>query len=278
MVSRFLATLSVMLRLLLGMERTTMHASRLWTLAFLMAWCAPSSAQDRRALHYEKRVAAFKAQNKTLAPDKRHVVLVGDSLTERWLWKGRTNRYLPNLVRSVLNRGITADRVGPPRGVLSRMDASIFDTKPSHVVLLVGVNQVKAEGGVPRAARDYEEIVSRVRKRLPDVELIAVSTPPTRDNYAAYQEDIVAYNAKVKEIAKRHGARFLDLHALLEDAEGKLKKEVSADGIHFNDAGYAIFGKALQAMIKLEPTPEKTPASRKTPAPTPGTKGEDGKR
>jgi len=147
------------------------------------------------------------------------------------------------------------------------MDASVFDTQPSHVVLLVGVNQIGSSGsGIARAARDYEEIVRRVRSRLPDVKLIAVSTPPTRGRYANFQDAIRRYNARVKAIAERHGAEFLDLHALLKDSRGELKSEVSSDGLHFNSAGYAIYGRALERMIRDGATPAASP----TPAATPG--------
>lgn len=225
-----------------------------------------ASAQDRWVRHFNQRVAAFQAQNATLPADKEHVVLVGDSLTEGWESSGRTSRYLPNLARRVLNRGISSDRVGPPRGVLSRMGPSVFDTQPSHVVLLVGVNQIGSDGsGLARAARDYEEIVRRIRTRLPRVKLIAVSTPPTRGRYTAFQGPIQRYNARVKAIAERHGASFLDLHALLKDSRGELKAEVSSDGLHFNSAGYAIYGRALEAAIRSDAAPASRPSASPTP-------------
>lgn len=235
----------------------------------LVACAGVAQGQDRWVRHYNERVAAFEAQNRSLPSGKEHVVLVGDSLTEGWERSGRTTRYLPNLASRVLNRGISSDRVGPPRGVLSRMNASVFDTRPSHVVLLVGVNQIGSSGsGIARAAMHYEEIVRQIRARLPEVKLIAVSTPPTRGRYANFQGAIQRYNAKVKEIAERHGAEFLDLHALLKDSRGELKSEVSSDGLHFNSAGYAIYGRALERMIRGA-APSPSPAPSPAPSPTP---------
>jgi lysophospholipase L1-like esterase len=248
-----------------------MRVDRVWILGAVFALAGVAQAQDRWVRHFNQRVAAFEAQNRTLPTGKEHVVLVGDSLTEGWERSGRTSRYLPQLAGRVLNRGISSDRVGPPRGVLSRMAASILDTQPSHVVLLVGVNQIGSGGsGIARAARDYEEIVRRVRSRLPQVKLIAVSTPPTRGRYANFQAAIRRYNAKVKEIAKRHGAEFLDLHALLKDSRGELKREVSSDGLHFNSAGYAIYGRALERLIRSGAGPA-APATPTPATPTPAT-------
>ncbi len=242
---------------------------RVLALGLMLSLGAPigvAQAQDRWTRHFNQRVAAFRAQNATLPRGREHVVLVGDSLTEGWESGGRTSRYLPNLSGRVLNRGISSDRVGPPRGVLSRMDASVFDTQPSHVVLLVGVNQIGSDGsGIARAARDYEEIVRAIRARLPDVQLIAVSTPPTRGRYSNFQEPIRRYNAQVRAIAERHGASFLDLHALLKDSSGELRQEVSSDGLHFNSAGYAIYGRALEAQIRGGAAPTSRPSASPTP-------------
>lgn len=34
---------------------------------------------------------------------------------------------------------------------------------------------------------------------------------------------------------------YIDLHRLVTDSEGKLKAECTPDGLHLNDAGYAIW-------------------------------------
>ncbi|MCA8923407.1 MAG: peptidoglycan-binding protein [Planctomycetes bacterium] len=216
----------------------------------LLLLCAAADAQTDWVAYYHRRVAQFERENRQLAPTKKHVVLVGDSLTEGWARSGRTASYLPRIAERVLNRGIGSDRVGPPRGVLSRMDASIFDTQPSHVVLLVGVNQIGSSGsGIPRAVRDYESIVRQVRARLPDVPLIAVSTPPVRWPHADFKQPVLRYNAELARIAQAHGAQFLDLHALLVDDHGWLRWDASADGLHLTDKGYRIYGQALEALI-----------------------------
>src|SRR6476619_4754832 len=92
-------------------------------------------APDWRALfqmHYANRVQAFREQNLQL----RYVVLVGDSITEGF----EVAKYFPG--RRVLNRGIGADVIGnalpesDKRGVLKRLDESIFNCAATDVFLL----------------------------------------------------------------------------------------------------------------------------------------------
>ena len=227
----------------------------------LVLLCAASAlAQDRFIRHYHERVALFERENRGLSRDD-HVVLVGDSLTEGWKHSRRVERYLPSLAPRVLNRGISADRVGAPRGVLSRMGPSIFDTRPAAVVLLVGVNQIHRDGsGIPGAARHYEEIVRQVRARLPRVRLLCVTTPPARGRYDGFTTPIRTYNRLVAEIAARHGAELLDLHRLFRDSSGRLRQELSSDGLHFNSEGYRIYGAALERHLASPAQPATPPA------------------
>ena len=56
---------------------------RLWlTLALLT--CAQQVVAQDWVQHYHDRVRAFTNENRTLDPNQRYVVLVGDSLTEGW--------------------------------------------------------------------------------------------------------------------------------------------------------------------------------------------------
>ena len=219
--------------------------------ALLVLLAAPALAQPTdRAAHYRRRVEQFQAENRQLPAGKRHVVLVGDSLTEGWTAQ-RVRRYLPDLADKVLNRGIASDGVGvSARGVSRRLDASVFDTQPERVVLLIGVNDVGRDGsGVAPCARRYREVVKEIRRRLPDVPLHLVTLAPARGGYRALNPHIRALNAHIAQIAREEGASLIDLHAALADAQGELPAALSSDGLHWTDAGYERVGRALQEGI-----------------------------
>src|SRR5688572_29533613 len=84
-------------------------------------------------IHWQNRVKAFKEQNLAL----QNVILLGDSITEGF----EIAKYLPG--RRILNRGIGADMIGnnmpadDPRGVLQRLDESVFDCAAKDVFILI---------------------------------------------------------------------------------------------------------------------------------------------
>lgn len=221
------------------MTRTT-----LLTLLSGLGLATVAVAQD----HYTKRVERFRAENAQLEPGKRHVVLVGDSLTEAWEAGRRIERFLPGLADRVLGRGIGGDGT---RGLERRLAESIFDTNPGHLVLCLGVNDVGRDGsGVAGSAAKYATIVRTVRERLPDVPLALVTLAPARGRYAELNPHIVAYNVHVRRTAEETGCALIDLHALLVDEQGELPEtHATPDGLHWTDAVYEVLGREVERVV-----------------------------
>ena len=62
---------------------------------------------------------------------------------------------------------------------------------------------------------------------------------------------ILALNLWMKDYASKNGFVYLDYYAALIDDAGLFKKELTYDGLHPNDAGYAVMGPlAEQAIAK----------------------------
>src|SRR5688572_14422883 len=111
-------------------------------------------------LHWQNRVKAFKEQNETL----KNVVLLGDSITEGF----EVAKYFPG--RRILNRGIGADVIGnamsadDPRGVLQRLDESVFDCAATDVFILIGINDLNTGRNVDTMEGGYRELLKRLRE------------------------------------------------------------------------------------------------------------------
>jgi lysophospholipase L1-like esterase len=212
----------------------------------LLALAAVAAADTPRE-HFDKRMALFAEQQATLDPAKRHVVLVGDSLTEAWEQGDRIARFLPALADRVLDRGIGADTT---TGLLRRLDASIYALHPSHVVLCMGVNDLAGEADVAPAASRYERIVKEVRGKLPDVPLIVVTVAPARGRFAPRNPLIVALDAHLRRIAQENGCPVIDLYALVADAKGELPgSHATPDGLHWTDVVYELLGKKIVELV-----------------------------
>jgi lysophospholipase L1-like esterase len=216
------------------------------------------------AKHYYRRVEQFERENR----ESRKIVLVGSSHIEGF----RQERLLPG--RKIVNRGISSDRIGiGERGVLHRLDSSVFDCNPGIVFLENGVNDLGElwRHGTPsldEIEACYRKVVRQIRERRPDVKLVIVGLFPTRDRFAGLGPLIVQFNARLEKIAADFNCPFMDVHAPFADEQGLLRRDLSRDGLHLNDAGYErwadMIDKALTQHGADRPTPTGSPASRPT--------------
>jgi lysophospholipase L1-like esterase len=196
-------------------------------------------------MHYGNRVKAFKDQNQQL----QYVVLLGDSITEGF----EVAKYLPG--RRVLNRGIGADVIGnampkdDPRGVLKRLDESVFDCAATDVFLMIGINDL-GSGRTPEVMEQgYREILQRIKKRTPAVRVHVQSVLPTRGNYAKHNANVLDFNQRLQKLAKEFEYDYVDVHKLMLDDKGELKPELTPEGLHLNEKAYEIWrGEVLRVM------------------------------
>lgn len=197
-------------------------------------------------MHYTTRVRAFQLQNEQL----QYVVLLGDSITEGF----EAAKYFPG--RRVLNRGIGADVIGndmpddDPRGVLRRLDASVFDCAASDVFLLIGINDL-GSGRTPDVMEaGYHEILTKIKAHSPALRVHVQSVLPTRGKYAKHNSHVVDFNARLKKLAAEFGYEYLDLHALMVDGSGELRADFTGDGLHLNEEAYKLWRGEIQRAMK----------------------------
>jgi lysophospholipase L1-like esterase len=190
--------------------------------------------------HWTDRVKLFREENKKLTT-KNNVILLGDSITEGF----NVSKYFPD--RHVLNRGIGADIIGnalpksDKRGILRRMDESIFDCRPADVFVLIGINDLGMGHKPETIETGYRQILEEVKSRAPDVKLHVQSLLPTRGNFAKHNANVNDLNKRLQKLAREFGDDYIDLHSKMADDQGELKEEFTADGLHLKDPGYQVW-------------------------------------
>lgn len=196
-------------------------------------------------MHYVNRTAAFKEQNLAW----RHVVLLGDSITEGF----NVTKHFPG--RRILNRGIGADVIGnvtaegDPRGLLKRLDNSVFDCAATDVFLLIGINDLGDSRTVDVMEQGYREILKSIHEKAPTIRVHVQSLLPTRGKYERHNAPVAEFNKRIQKLAGEFNYNFIDLHKLMADEKGQLKAEFTNDGLHINDAAYAVWrAEVLQAL------------------------------
>ncbi|MGZ4964099.1 MAG: GDSL-type esterase/lipase family protein [Limisphaerales bacterium] len=197
-------------------------------------------------MHWENRVRSFKEQNLAW----QNVVLLGDSITEGF----EVTKYFPG--RRVLNRGIGADVIGNDmptndfRGLLQRLDNSVFDCAPTDVFILIGINDLGSGRKVETLEAGYRELLKRLRARRPDLRIYVQSVLPTRDRFEKHNAPVCDFNKRLKKLATKFGCSFIDLHALMVDENGELKAEFTKDGLHLTEPAYLIWREQILNAMK----------------------------
>lgn len=201
---------------------------------------------DKWEKHYYERVAQFEKENAA----KRTVVMVGSSHVEGF----DAERWLPNW--KVTNRGISSDRIGiGDRGILHRLDNSVFDCDPAVVILQNGANDLgelwrHGEPSIDEIEECFRKVVRTIRTRLPDVPLIINGLFPTRDRYAGLVPLIKKLDPKIKSIAEEFDCVYLEVYSHFADQDGLLRQEFSREGLHLTDAGYKVWADLIDESLQ----------------------------
>jgi lysophospholipase L1-like esterase len=191
---------------------------------------------------YELRTRVFRGINQQVK--KGGVVFVGDSITQDY----PVGEYFPQAL--VYNRGIGGDT---SKGLLGRLNESVFDLDPSVMILLIGTNDLELIGdGVPAIADRIKEIIRLVREKCPKTRIILESVYPVNPAIDPItvshrqNEDIRQLNDLLKTIPD---ITFLDFTTLLVDDGGALSRSLSADGLHVNQEGYYLISAKLREIV-----------------------------
>ena len=199
--------------------------------------------------YYQMKCTSYKVQNTNLS--KGQIVFVGDSITDLY----PLDDYYADLDLAAYNRGIGGDTT---TGVLKRLQESVFDLKPSTVVLMIGTNDINGNVKTEKILKNYQEILTRIKTELPNTRLYCVSVIPqnlTIETYSTIKIDeatprILALNEKIKEmVASEPNMTYLDLFSLLADENNRLIEKYSDDGLHLNAEGFKVWTGLLKPYL-----------------------------
>jgi len=183
------------------------------------------------------------------APKENRVVFLGDSITDYW----KLTDYFPG--KPYINRGI--DGQTTPQ-MLVRLRQDVIDLHPAVLIVLAGTNDV---AGVTGPARD-EDIEANYASiadlaRLHQIAVVFASLLPAHDYTQEAKESfalrprerILALNSWLKAYCAKNSLRYLDYFSALIDQQGKLRRDLSDDGLHPNAAGYKIMASLAEKAI-----------------------------
>ena len=193
----------------------------------------------------------YKDENSKLSllkgKDQKRVVFMGNSITEGWL--NKRPDFFKN--KNYVNRGISGQTT--PQ-MLLRFRQDVIDLKPSIVVILAGINDIAENTGPYSVEATSGNIFSMCElAKQNGIKVIICSVLPAIDfpwrpglNPA---KKVIALNTILKSYASKHKLEYVDyFSAMVNDKQG-LKDDLGTDGVHPNEAGYAIMEPILQKTI-----------------------------
>jgi lysophospholipase L1-like esterase len=196
-------------------------------------------------------LARYREENAKLgpplhAPRENRVVFMGDSITEGW---GKLSRFFPG--KPYINRGISGQTT--PQ-MLVRFRPDVIALKPRVVVLLAGTNDIAGNTGPMTPQMTQDNLASMVElARANGLRVVLASVLPAYD--FAWRpglepaKKIAALNAWIKDYAARNRIVYLDYYTPMADERGGLKAALTADGVHPNEAGYAVMTPLAEKAI-----------------------------
>lgn len=210
--------------------------------ALLTAALATGFSSATADEYWDQKTSLFEL----LPVTKNDIVFLGNSITDGGEFAELFQ--MPN----IKNRGIRSDII---TGVEKRV-SQVTAGKPAKIFLLIGINDISHGHSVAELARRYERLVKRIRQESPATKLYIQSVMPVNNTFKRYkglvgkEKIITGLNAELKKIASANEAQYIDLWPYLADANGRLRADVTNDGLHLNGRGYRAWTNGIKSKVK----------------------------
>lgn len=187
-------------------------------------------------------IERFQLINREAKAGSHTVLLLGDSLTQRWdhsLWE----RYFASL--NALNAGVNGDRT---EHLLWRIEHGNIDRqRPELVVLLIGTNDIGSNRPARITAEGVRQILGVLRFRLPTTRILLLGVLPRSELPGSKRRrQVNEVNKLIRTCADGEHVFYADVGDILLDRAGRLTREVSPDGVHLSKRGYELLTDPLE--------------------------------
>jgi lysophospholipase L1-like esterase len=230
----------------------------IWYTAALAILATTASAQTNASdFAGLARYAQADSQLPPAAPGEQRVVFMGNSITDSWA------KYFPAMFpgKPYIGRGISGQTT--PQ-MLLRFRQDVIELHPSVVVILAGTNDIAGNTG-PSTLEMIEGNLASMADlaRANGIRVVLSSVLPVYDypwkRGLEPAPTIVALNRWIRDYAERTGGVYLDYWSAMSDERQGMKAALTIDGVHPNEAGYAVMAPLAEAAIAEALSPRRVP-------------------
>ena len=179
---------------------------------------------------------------------KTDIIFLGNSITAGVDWMELLGNH------RVRNRGISGDITF---GVLERLE-EVTEGKPAKVFILIGINDISRNIPDSVILNNYQTMVTRIKRESPKTKIYFHTLMPVNNEFTQFKnhynkdEHILSVNAALKKMAAQEHITVIDLYPHFLNADKKLDKKFTIDGLHLNAAGYKVWADLLKKGKYLE--------------------------
>jgi len=201
---------------------------------------------------WQKTIALKKENLSQLWLDQRPLILViGDSHVELGDWYDCFRG-----AYAMRNCGLSRAKIEE----VESLATAIADRNPEAVVLICGFNNLASGDSIDSCMDRYQSLISTVQSKIHPHSIIALPVTPLRASFldskaASINKKIALFNLQLAGLCSRDQVNFADVTPALVDERGSLYPEMTIDGLHLNQQGYAQLATVLNRYLP------KTPAS-----------------
>ncbi|MDF2193237.1 GDSL-type esterase/lipase family protein [Paraflavitalea sp. CAU 1676] len=185
------------------------------------------------------------AQFKSYPNSAKDIIFLGNSITAGTDWAELLGN--PN----ARNRGISGDIT---YGILARLE-EVTEGKPAKVFLLIGINDIQHNTPDSIIIANYRQIVQTIKAASPHTKIHVQTLLPVNNTFTQFKnhynkdEHIAAVNEGIRKIAAEEKVTCIELNKPFQDAEGKLDKRYTMDGLHLTADGYKVWAGILKPYL-----------------------------
>ncbi|TDH28666.1 sialate O-acetylesterase [Segetibacter sp. 3557_3] len=204
----------------------------------------PASSQQAawdstyRPNNFSLKVGLFKSFPNAISD----IVFLGNSITAGTDWNEQLG------IRNARNRGISGDITF---GVIERLQ-EVTEGRPAKVFVLIGINDISRNIPDIVILNNYRTIVSTIRRQSPQTKIYFHTLMPVNSDFTQFKnhynkdQHILWVNEQLRLLGITEKFTVIDLYPKFLDADKKLDKKYTEDGLHLNAAGYALWTSILK--------------------------------
>ncbi len=175
------------------------------------------------------------------------VVFMGDSITEGWF-----DKHPGFFKRGRVDRGIGGQTTSQ---MVLRMMSDVVALRPKAVHIMGGTNDIAGNTGpmTARMSKDNIEAMTAIAQRH-GIKVMIASVPPAAQfpwsPAIETRRSITALNRRLRRLAARTRATWVDYYPVLDDGTGAMKPGLASDGVHPTEAGYDAMASVIQPILR----------------------------